>query len=409
MSHSPLRMPVAIAAFALAQAVCWGMTFNLPAVTGSAMAAALELPYAAAMAGPTVMLVVMAAAAVPFLTLFERFGARLVMTSGTAVAGLGLVAIATATTAWSYFAGWMLVGIAGAGMLTTAMQIGIAELAGPRARQAIGALLILGGLSTTLSWPLLGALQAAFGWRAATLLGAALLLVVAAPIYWLLLARRPTGAARPSASGPVPPLDRIAFALLAFASAANGVVTWGFSLTIISLFEGRGLEHGTAVLIASFIGVTALLARLVEFTAGKRWNSLATGLVAALALPLSFVVLIGGTGTSAAIGFVAIYGLASGVLAVARSTMPLELFPPAAYARASSMLALPLNLSFACAPPLFAAILAGPGSDVALWVATGLSLSALLSLGLLVLRHRRTAAVQHGAADADRNPPQRIG
>jgi len=68
--------------------------------------------------------------------------------------------------------------------------------------------------------------------------------------------------------------------------------------------------------------------------------------------------------------------------------MPLDLFPAAAYARASSMLALPLNLSFACAPPLFAAILAGPGSDVALWVATALSLSALSALALLVLRNK---------------------
>jgi len=387
-------MPLAIAAFALAQAVCWGMTFNLPAITGSAMAVTLGLPYPAVMAGPTVMLVVMAAGAVPFLRLFERFGARLVMTSGTAVAALGLAAIATATAPWSYFAGWMLVGLAGAGMLTTAIQIGVAEWAGARARQAIGALLIFGGLSTTLSWPLLGALQAAFGWRTATLAGAALLLVVAAPIYWLLLAKRPAGAMKRAAGGPVPPLDRIAFTLLAFASASNGIVTWGFSLTIITLFEGRGLEHGAAVLVASFIGITALLARLVDFVAGRRWNSLATGLVAASALPLSFAVLMVGTGAPAAIAFAAIYGLASGVLAVARSTMPLDLFPPAAYARASSLLALPLNLSFACAPPLFAAILAGPGSDAALWVATGLSLAALLSLALLVLRHRRATALR---------------
>ena len=29
----------------------------------------------------------------------------------------------------------------------------------------------------------------------------------------------------------LPPLDRTAFGLLAYASAANGIVTWGFSLT----------------------------------------------------------------------------------------------------------------------------------------------------------------------------------
>ena len=52
MSESRLRLPLTIAAFALAQALCWGMTFNLPAITGKAMAEALALPYAAIMAGP---------------------------------------------------------------------------------------------------------------------------------------------------------------------------------------------------------------------------------------------------------------------------------------------------------------------------------------------------------------------
>lgn len=99
MPDSRFRLPLTITAFALAQAVCWGMTFNLPAITGAAMAETLGLPYPAVMAGPTVMLVAMAAAAVPFLKLFERFGARLVMTSSTAVAALGLAVIASAAMA----------------------------------------------------------------------------------------------------------------------------------------------------------------------------------------------------------------------------------------------------------------------------------------------------------------------
>lgn len=123
----------------------------------------------------------------------------------------------------------------------------------------------------------------------------------------------------------------------------------------------------------------------------EHWNSLATGVMAA-ALPLSFAVRIIGSGTPVAIAFVAVYGLAGGVLAVVRSTMPLDLFPGAADARASSMLALSLNLSFACAP-LFAALLAGPGSDAALWSPPPCRSPPLCSLTMLVLRHRRSAAL----------------
>ena len=396
MAESRLRLPLTIAAFALAQSLGWGMTFNLPAITGAAMADALGLPYAAIMAGPTVMLAVMAVTALLYGRLFERAGARVVMTASAAVAALGLAGLAAAMAPWAYFLSWAVLGVAGAGSLTTAIQIGLAELAGPKARHAIGALLIFGGLSTAICWPLLGALQAAFGWRGATLIGAILLAAVTAPIYWLLLARRPAATHGAVPAETVPPLDRTAFALLAFSTAANGFVTWGFSLTIITLFEGRGIDHPTAVLIGSFIGLGQFVARALNFVGGRRSSELATGLLASMALPFSFAVLIGFTGMPAAIGFVILYGLAGGAMAVARSTMPLELFPPAAYARASSMLALPLNLSFAAAPPVFAAILSGPGSEAALWLALGLSLAALGSLGLLFLRQRaHRQAPQH--------------
>ncbi|MDR3474022.1 MAG: MFS transporter [Devosia sp.] len=394
MSESRFRLPLVIGALALAQCFCWGMTFNLPAITGRAMAEALGLPYAAVMGGPTVMLVVMALAAVPFLKLFERLGARPIMTTSVIVGALGLVAVAASTAPWAYFAGWLLVGIAGAGMLTTAVQIGLAELAGRRAKNAIAALLVFGGLSSTICWPLLGALQTAVGWRMATLIGAGLMLTVGAPIYWLLLAKRSAGAARRKAEvGPVLSLDRTAFTLLAFSTAANGFVTWGFSLTIITLFEGRGIDHATAVLIASFIGLMQFPARLFNFAGGRWLGGLGVALLAGAGLPVSFVLLAFGAGTPAAIVFVVVYGLAGGIMAVARATMPLDLFPAAAYARASSMLALPLNLSFAVAPPVFAAILSGPGSEVALWVATGLSLAALAALTLLVLRHLARPAI----------------
>ena len=195
MHQSRFRLPLIVAALALAQAVCWGMTFNLPAITGGAMAEALDVPYFVVMMGPTVMLVLMALIAVPLLQVFQRLGMRLVMTASAGLGSIGLAIVALAMWPWAFFVGWVIVGAAGAGMLTTAVQIAIAELAGPYARRAIGALMVFGGLGTTLCWPLLGALQAAYGWRAATMLGAAALLLMAAPIYWQLLAKRSGGTA----------------------------------------------------------------------------------------------------------------------------------------------------------------------------------------------------------------------
>jgi len=54
-------------------------------------------------------------------------------------------------------------------MLTTPAQIAVSEVAGDRARQALSILILAGGLTSTIIWPLTGLLQAEFGWRATTI------------------------------------------------------------------------------------------------------------------------------------------------------------------------------------------------------------------------------------------------
>ncbi|MGE7368071.1 hypothetical protein ACQKKX_03245 [Neorhizobium sp. NPDC001467] len=77
--------------------------------------------------------------------------------------------------------------------------------------------------------------------------------------------------------------------------------------------------------------------------------------------------------------------------AVSRATMPLQIFPQGAYARAAAGLAVPLNLSFAAAPPIFAAIMTSAGPHAALWLAFTLSIFAFVMLLTLFLRHRQTS------------------
>jgi hypothetical protein len=98
--------------------------------------------------------------------------------------------------------------------------------------------------------------------------------------------------------------------------------------------------------------------------------------------------LMGGSGRTIVIVFLLLYGLASGAMSVARSTIPLAVFPPGSFARASSRLALPLNLSYAAAPPTFSAILTRGNASSALVLATVLSMIALFALATLAIRHR---------------------
>ncbi|TWF56484.1 hypothetical protein [Neorhizobium alkalisoli] len=105
-----------------------------------------------------------------------------------------------------------------------------------------------------------------------------------------------------------------------------------------------------------------------------------------------------------AVTFAVLYGIASGITAVTRATLPLQIFAPGAYARASARLAVPLNLSFATAPPVFTAIVTSAGPHAALWLALVISIFAFSTLFWLFILQRRMdrAAIQPLDIFADR-------
>ena len=390
LAGRPFRSPTAraVAALSVTQLIGWGATFWLPAVTGPAMAQELGLPLAAIMAGPTVMLVVMAFVSWPLGAVFERHGARPVMIIGSPICAAGLLAMGLAQGPLSYFLAWMLLGLAGAGMLTTPAQIALTEVAGEKARQALGLLVLAGGLTSTIIWPLTGLMQAEWGWRPVTIAYAAAVALVCTPLHWATLARRPAGTAAAKAGAETAPIDRPRFVLLAASFAANGFFTWGFALTIIILFEAAGLDHAGALTAAAFIGIAQWAGRLVDILGGRRVSGFVTGLAASALFPLSFVVLLLAGNFWAAMLFATLYGLASGINAVTRATLPLQVFPSGAYARASAGLAVPLNLSFAAAPPVFTAIVTSAGPHAALWLAMAMSVFAFAALFALMMLHR---------------------
>jgi MFS family permease len=393
----PIRSPTvrAVAALSLTQLIGWGATFWLPAVTGPAMAGELGMALPMVMAGPTVMLVVMAMVSWPLSAMFERHGARPIMVLGSTLGAAGLLVMGLANGPVSYILSWIILGLAGAGMLTTPAQIAVTEIAGEKARQALGMLILAGGLTSTIVWPLTGLLQAQWGWRMTTLVYAALMLVICMPLHWSTLARRPREKSAAKAVAEPASVDAPRFALLAMSFAANGFVTWGFALTIIILFEAGGLDHASALAAAAFIGIAQWAGRLVDFLGGRRWSGFVTGLAASALFPLSFIVLLLASDFVGAMLFATLYGVASGVTAVTRATLPLQIFPAGAYARASAQLAVPLNLSFAAAPPVFAAVMVSAGPHAALWLAFAISIFAFCTLlGLFLLQRRMNYASQ---------------
>jgi MFS family permease len=214
------------------------------------------------------------------------------------------------------------------------------------------------------------------------------MLIVCMPLHWSMLARRPRQELAAKVVAEPAPIDHPRFALLAMSFAANGFVTWGFALTIIILFEAAGLDHASALAAAAFMGLARWAGRMIDSLAGRRWSGFVTGLAGSALFPLSFIVLLLASNFFGVMLFATLYGIASGITAVTRATLPLQIFPAGAYARTSARLAVPLNLSFAAAPPVFTAILTSAGPHAALWLALVISIFALCALLGLLLLHR---------------------
>jgi len=380
---------------AVAQVVGWG-TVGLPPVIGRQIAADLHMDIVAVFAGTSVHYMAMGLCAPWLGRHFIRFGARRVMISGTLVAipGFGLLALANGPVL--YFTAWLILGAAGSATLSTASYIMLNEIAGRNARNAIGALMLVTGLSSSIFWPTTAFLSASAGWRSACLLYAAAMGLVCLPLYVFGLPRRPRSDAvqpRPAAhEKPDTPVASSTLYLMVAAGALNAFVTLGFSSVLIELLKALGLAQAEAIAFGSVLGVLQVGARGIDFLGGGRWDAITTAIVAGTVLTVAMLLLMIEPGRLwSIVVFITLYGLSSGALAVARATMLLVFYDGAAYANAVSRFAMPINLISALSPPVLASVLTRIGVDALLALAIACSCGALAIL--IVLGRRRPRAV----------------
>jgi predicted MFS family arabinose efflux permease len=381
---------------AVTQVIGWG-TISLPAVIGEQLSRDIGISLPLVFAGSTTMLVVTGIAALLLSNAFVGYGARVVMAAGSVVAAFGFLVLANAAGPTAYFLAWVVLGISGAATLSTASYVFLNEIAGAAAKRPISALMLVTGLSSSIFWPITAALTGAWGWRPTMLVYAGLMVFVCFPLYVFGLPARHTlagnRAAASRSAAPATAPGKTVFLLLASAVTINGFVSWGFSSIVIQLLRTMGTGDARAIQLGSLLGVMQVSARALDYLGGARWDGLTTGLIAAAVLPVSFLLLmIGGPADFAIFGFLALYGMANGIMTVARATMPLVFYDQADYARAASRIAFPQSLLSAAAPPILVSVLTQSGGNAVLTIGVVCTLTSLALLGTLTFLHRKAAA-----------------
>jgi MFS family permease len=400
--HGPL-----LCGFVLTRIIGWGTTYYVPAVLAAFLTRDLGLSGEVIFGGITVLLLIGAGLA-PLLGRYaERHGTRALMSVGAIICALGLAILAAAQGPLSYLASWVVIGIGHSMTLANMGNITVAQLMGDRTRRVIGVMMLVTGLSASVFWPLAAALTDAYGWRVACLVFAAMHLFPVLPIHLAIprltqhkaaeskaaesVIAAPDAASFAALEGKVLPADRQAvFLLIAAAFSFSGLVSWGLSLHFIGLFEASGLTTAAAVTIASLSGPAAIASRLIEVLAGDRVRLEYVSLTALLlgALACLFQVFAGGS-VAITVAFVLLYSGATGILSIARATLPLILFGRRSYAVMSSRLTVPQNLMFAAAPLIYAIIIHRLGASAALILSAVAQILAFAALALLVRRLNR--------------------
>jgi predicted MFS family arabinose efflux permease len=379
------------------QIVGWGTTYLMPSVLGRQFQDALGLTPELVFGGITVMFAVSAICAPRVGKVVDRIGARGLMAAGSVVYALSLAALATSQGPISYFASWALMGVASTLALSTPASIALVQVAGPRSRQAIAMLTIIGGMASTIFWPLTGVLEVGIGWRATLLAYAAVHLLACAPLHLLILPRRPpvhavTPGAAPTTGGVAPDDSSRVFLLLSISLAVGAFVFAGVQLQMIEMLRGLGHSPASALLLASLIGPSQVGIRLFELLFGHRYSIMKSAVFGSLMLPVGLALaLLAGNVFAIALVFVVAYGVSNGLKAVQRATLPLALFGRAQFGAYMGRLALPQGIVAAVAPPIMAAVMSRFGTAGALWLSFAF---ATVSLVAMVLLARRSHSVR---------------
>jgi predicted MFS family arabinose efflux permease len=387
------RTLIAIAGLGTTQIIGWGTTFSSLTIFGTTIGGDLSLSREAVFSGITIMLLASALVATRVGRYADRHGARPVMMTGSLLVTLALVALAFTQGAVTYLLAWTLVGVAMPMMLANTALVGLVQIVGSNARQAITGLMLLSGLTGTVFLPLNALLIAEIGWRNAYLCFALLHLLVCLPIHALILRREApehTSAQRSSGDrtmdGILPPDKRFrAFVMLTIWSCTEGLIVWGLYMQIIDVFKGMGLSAVAAVAVWAAVGPAQASARLGELMFGGRYSILTTALLSAgLSCGSFFLILPFSSSIFTAAAFSICLGLGHGFYAIARNTLPLTLFGVREYGTYLGRMMLPQSIVNAVAPILFATMISRFDPAGALWLAAAAAFAGFVSVLMLV-------------------------
>lgn len=399
---SEKRLWLAVLALGVTQIVGYGTLYYAYSILAPSVAAEFGVAPSAMFAAFSAGMLAGGLAAPRLGALMDRLGAPRVMTLGSLAAAAALAGLASAPNFPVFAILVVATEIVAVAVCYDAAFATLVLFGGAKARGAITRLTLIAGFASTLFWPLAGALDASFGWRATLLIFASLHVAVALPLHlWLAAQAKDASAAADGAKGPAaapappqlqPQDERFAFWAVGVSFALSGMVIAAMGVHMVPVLSAMGLG-ASAYVVSMLMGPTQVAIRLTDALFWRSLHPLQVATISGLALPLSVVALmLPIEGLIAGALFAAATGVGQGLSSIVRGTVPLALFGSAGYAARLGRLAAVRTVLSASAPFLFALGQQEAGLTTTLWIAFAIGVVALLPLLMLMARLKRSVA-----------------
>jgi MFS family permease len=315
--------------------------------------------------------------AVPLGRWVDRHGARGVMTVGSALGALLLVAWSRVHSVVAFYLVWTLLGVVSAAVLYEPAFAVVATWFRRDRGRALTVLTFIGGFASVVFVPLTTFLVERSGWRTALLWLAGIYAVLTVVPHALVLRRRPgdVGLEADGSGGthradmPPPAVSHGAagpgersvaahhairsgsFRWLAVAFALSAVITTAISVHLVPLLLERGHSSTFAGAAMGVLGLMALPGRLIFTTPlGGWWSRTAVTATIFGVSGLAIALLLASRDVAVVWLFVALFGAGFGAITPARAALVAETFGAANYGAISGVLALVLSVARAAAP-----------------------------------------------------------
>jgi MFS family permease len=386
------------------QIITWGSSFYLPAILAVPISKSLGITTQDFFWAFTLSLLVSGFLGPQVGRAIDRLGGRAVLPIGSVAFFVGLSLLAISTNHVMLILAWLLIGVGGSmGNYDSAFATAVSFF-GNKSNRVIAGITVFAGFSSTISWPLTSYLEQTLGWQQAVFFWALMHLLIALPLNLSIPKTEPKEV--PTTTGPIRKIikNRFRFDLLlvifAVMFALEGFIVSSVNTTLPFLLGELGASSEVALLAATILGPSQVLARVLILVPGKIMTPMRVAALSIAAHPIG-VVLIWIFGVNALIPFVILHGIGVGLNPFIRGSLPLLFFGSEGFGQRQGYIMMLSKMVSALSPSLLTLlVLANVQSAIGLTFAMG-----VLAMGLLVWlgaihRVRNKAALDASAASS---------